>query len=114
MLDGSKWGKKKDEGYMSASDEEILPLQGLSEDEDEEEDEDDDEEVSDGQDDDRSLLDEDEREEEELDKEAWGSSRKAYYYIQSQQVLWQVNRTLPEYAQHTDTPQMEPAFPPSK
>ena len=78
MLDGSKWGKKKDEGYMSASDEEILPLQGLSEDEDEE-DEDDDEEVSDGQDDDRSLLDEDEREEEELEKEAWGSSRKAYY-----------------------------------
>src|SRR5277367_6615498 len=77
MLDGSKWGKKKDEGYMSASDEEILPLEGLSEDEDEDEDED--EEVSDGQDDDRSILDEDEREEEELDKEAWGSSRKAYY-----------------------------------
>src|SRR5271163_1927461 len=79
MLDGSKWGKKKDEGYMSASDEEILPLEGLSEDEDEDEDGDEDEEVSDGQDDDRSLLDEDEQEEEELDNEAWGSSRKAYY-----------------------------------
>jgi len=39
MLDGSKWGKQKDEGYLSASDEEILPLEGLSEEEDEEEEE---------------------------------------------------------------------------
>ncbi len=76
MLDGSKWGRKKDDGYVSASDEEILPLEGLSD----EESEDDDEEVSDGHDDDRSLMDEDEdHEEEELDNEAWGSSRKAYY-----------------------------------
>ena len=76
MLDGSKWGRKKDDGYMSASDEEILPLEGLSD----EESEDDDEEVSDGQDDDRSLVDEEEdHAEEELDNEAWGSSRKAYY-----------------------------------
>lgn len=71
MLDGSKWGRKKDDGYVSVSDEEILPLEGLSD----EESEGDDEEVSDGQDDDRSLVDE----EEELDNEAWGSSRKAYY-----------------------------------
>lgn len=78
MLDGSKWGKQKDEGYMSASDEEILPLEGLSEDEDEDE-EDGQEEVSDGQDDDRSLMDEEEQEEDDLDNEAWGSSRKVYY-----------------------------------
>ena len=77
MLDGSKWGKQNDDGHMSASDEEILPLEGLSEEEDDVEDED--EEVSDGQDDERSLLDEEEQEEEDLDKEAWGSTRKAYY-----------------------------------
>lgn len=74
MLDGSKWGRQKDSDVMSASDEEILPLDGLS-DEDS-----DDEEVSDGQDDDRSLDEEEqEDEEEDLDKEGWGSSRKVYY-----------------------------------
>ena len=78
MLEGSKWGRKKeDQDYMSASEEEILPLGDISESEDEEND--DSEEVSDGQDDDRSLTDEDELEKEDVDKEAWGSSRKAYY-----------------------------------
>src|SRR5271154_1181396 len=76
MLDGSKWGRQKDGGHMSASDEEILPLEGLTESESED---DDDKEISDGQDDNRSLMDEQEQEEEELDNEAWGSSRKAYY-----------------------------------
>jgi U3 small nucleolar RNA-associated protein 3 len=71
MLDGSRYGRRKDEDYMSASDEEILPLEGLS-------DEDEDEEVSDGQDDSRSDEEEDD-EEKELEKEAWGTSRKAYY-----------------------------------
>jgi U3 small nucleolar RNA-associated protein 3 len=79
MLDGSKWGRQKDDGHMSASDEEILPLEGLAESESDDDDDDDDEEISDGQDDDRSLMDEQEQEEEELDNEAWGSSRKAYY-----------------------------------
>lgn len=74
MLDGSKYGRKTNDDYLSASDEEILPLEGLSDEDDNSEDDDDDE-VSDGQDDDRSQLDE----EEELDNEAWGSSRKAYY-----------------------------------
>jgi len=78
MLDGSKWGKQKDEGYLSASDEEILPLEGLSEEEDEEEEEEE-EDISDRHDDDRSLTDEDEQEEDDFDNEAWGSSRKAYY-----------------------------------
>ena len=72
MLDGSKWGAEKKTDYMSASDEEILPLEGLSDEESEGE------EVSDGQDDDRSM-DEDKQEEEDLDKEGWGSSRKVYY-----------------------------------
>ena len=76
MLDGSKYGRKADDDYISASDEELLPLEGLS-DEESEESEDDDDEVSDGQDDDHSEEDRDE--EEELDNEAWGSSRKAYY-----------------------------------
>lgn len=82
MLDGSKYGRKQDDDYISASDEEILPLEGLSseDDEDSEDEDEDDEEVSDGQDDNRSLVDEEDRdEEEELDNEAWGSSRKAYY-----------------------------------
>jgi U3 small nucleolar RNA-associated protein 3 len=78
MLEGSKWGRKKDHDYMSASDEEILPLGNVSESEEEDDDEEgDDEEVSDGQDDDRSMV--DEGEDEELDREGWGSSRKAYY-----------------------------------
>ena len=79
MLDGSKYGQRRnDGGYMSASDEEILPLEGLTSD-----DEEDDEEISDGQDDSRSLLDEEvdeyDEEEKELEREAWGTSRKAYY-----------------------------------
>ena len=83
LLEGSKWGQKRnDRNYVSASDEEILPLGDISESEDEENDdsEEDDEEVSDGhEDDNRSLMDEDEQEKEDVDKEAWGLSRKAYY-----------------------------------
>ena len=79
LLEGSK-GRKKDEDYFSASDEEILPLEGVgsSDEEEDEETEDEDEEISDGQNDDRSLLDEEEQEEEDID-EAWGSSRKIFY-----------------------------------
>jgi U3 small nucleolar RNA-associated protein 3 len=78
MLDGSSTRRKGGEGYLSASDEEILPLEGLSED-DYDEDEDDDEIESEGEDD-VQMSDEEERDEEEdLDKEAWGSSRRAYY-----------------------------------
>ena len=78
LLEGSKWGQKRnDRNYVSASDEEILPLGDISESEDEENDdsEEDDEEVSDGhEDDNRSLMDEDEQEKEDVDKEAWGLS----------------------------------------
>ena len=76
MLEGSKYGRKQDDGYVSASDEEILPLEGISSEDEDSEDEET-EEISDGQDDDRSILDEEERE--EIDHEAWGSSRKVYY-----------------------------------
>jgi U3 small nucleolar RNA-associated protein 3 len=76
MLDGSKYGQRDDGDYLSASDEEILPLEGISDESDESEDMD----ISDGQDDERSLEDEEEYDEEkELEKEAWGTSRKAYY-----------------------------------
>jgi U3 small nucleolar RNA-associated protein 3 len=75
MLDDSKWGsEQKRVDYMSASDEEILPLEGLSEEDEESEDT----EMSDGQDDDRSM-DAEEQEQEDLNNEGWGSSRKIYY-----------------------------------
>jgi len=76
MLDGSKYGRKEDADYMSASEEEILPLEGLSDESDEDE-----AEISDGQDDERSILDDEEDfdEEKQLERETWGSSRKAYY-----------------------------------
>lgn len=77
MLEGSKWGQKKDQDYMSASDEEILPLGNISESEEEDDEEEGDEdEVSDGQDDNRSV---DGGEDEDIDREGWGSLRKAYY-----------------------------------
>ena len=78
MLDGSSSNQKSGNGYLSASDEEILPLEGLSE-EDYEEDEDDDDVESEGQDDDQLSDEEGQDEEEDLDNEAWGSSRRAYY-----------------------------------
>jgi len=80
MLDGSKWAIRKEDDLLSASDEEILPLDGLSEEEESDNDEADDEVVSDGQDDDRSPLDEEEANSEgDWEEEGWGSSRKAYY-----------------------------------
>lgn len=75
MLDGTKWGHMKRDDDLSISDEEILPLEGLS---DEDEEDEDDGRISDGQDDERSLSDEDQQEE-DLDKDIWGSSRKVYY-----------------------------------
>jgi U3 small nucleolar RNA-associated protein 3 len=69
MLDGSKYGKQNTEDQLSASDEELLPLDLSS-------DESDAQEVSDGQDSDRDDF---AAEEAELAYENWGSSRKAYY-----------------------------------
>jgi U3 small nucleolar RNA-associated protein 3 len=75
MLDDPKWGsQQKRADYMSDSDEEILPLEGLSEEDDDEEDT----EISDGQDDNRSMN-EKEQEQEDLNNEGWGSSRKVFY-----------------------------------
>jgi U3 small nucleolar RNA-associated protein 3 len=75
MLDDPKWGsQQKRPDSTSDSDEEILPLEGLSEEDEDEEDT----EISDEQDDNRSMN-EEEQEQEDLNDEAWGSSRKVYY-----------------------------------